>query len=381
MKHITVTCIFDGAALNRDENIGGNIQSIKKLKRYGKAVSFLGRTAMRHYLFSTLKEAYGWNEAKVAVRNKVIQFDILGEDIITSPELDAFGYMYTIKGEISITRKGPVGITKAVALEPYEGDMAFYANHDMVRRAKEQGLIGREEEDKQEEDKQRSKTGSDIHNKEEHQSFYKVSFTIDVERLGRDEWIVDGYNYDEDSRKLNITIADSTTKSLTEVEKEQDNKYKYKGGTITVEPVGNKHKVIFEISEEEKKKRICQILEVIKNGLHAKSSGESNTIVPLFMIAAPLKVPTPVLHPYLTVVHGSRGNYVVGVNDCLENRWINGKVFLKNSIRLRLAENIGSNKFTSDWEKFLSECGLGDVNCEPDNQNTDNQDNQEQNGD
>ena len=378
MKHITVTCIFDGAALNRDENIGGNIQSIKKLKRCGKAVSFIGRPAIRHYLFSTLEEAYNWNEAKVTKDGDVIQFDILKDDIITSPELDAFGYMYT--KDVTITRKGPVGITKAVALEPYEGDMAFYANHDMVRRAMKQGLIGHEEEERE---NQRNKAGSNIHNKEEHQSFYKVSFTIDVKRLGRDEWIVDDYNYNEGSGELKITIRDSTTKSLTGVEKEKENdKYKYEGGTITVEPVGddNKHKVIFEISEEEKKKRICQILEVIKNGLCAKSSGESNTIVPLFMIAAPVKVPTPVLHSYLDVICDSGRNYVIGANDCLENGWIDGKVFIKDSRRLSLAENINSDIFTSNWEEFLSECGL-DVNCEPDNQNTENQDNREQNGD
>ena len=365
MKHITVTGIFHGAALNRDENIGGNIQSIKKLKKFGKTVSFLGRTAMRYYLFSTLVKVYKWNEAKVTKDGDVVQFDILEDDIITSHELDAFGYMYT-KGA-SITRKGPVGITKAVALEPYEGDMAFYANHDMVNRARRQGLDA----------------NPNIHNKEEHQSFYKVSFTIDVDRLGRDEWIVDSYNYNEGSKELSIIITDSTTKSLTEVEKEENNKYKYKGGTIIVEPVGdgNKYRVIFEVSEEEKKKRICQILEVIKNGLCAKSSGESNTIVPLFIIAAPVKVPTPVLHPYLDVVCNPEEKYVIGVSDCLKNGWIDGKVFIKDSEVLRLPNKEDLSNIIEDWEEFLRECGLENVNCDSENQNTDNQDNKDRNGD
>ena len=367
MKHITVTCIFDGAALNRDENIGGNIQSIKKLKRYGKAVSFIGRPAIRHYLFSTLKVAYEWEEAKVTKDGDVIQFDILKDDIITSPELDAFGYMYT-KGA-TVTRKGPVGITKAIALEPYEGDMAFYANHDMVKRAVEQGLIGSKEGE------QEDRAGSNIHNKGEHQSFYKVSFTIDIERLGRDEWIVENCEYDRNTGDMTITITGSITKSLTDVEKITDNKYKFRSGEISVESIdgSNKKKVIFEITEEEKRKRICQILEAIKNGFYAKSSGESNTIVPLFIIAAPVKVPAPVLHPYLDIMYDSRGRskHVIGVEDCLGNRWIDGKVFIKDSQVLRVPDKDSLSNVTQDWEEFLRECGLGNVDCSSNTQGND----------
>ncbi len=115
IPNITVTIIFDGAALNRDEKIGGNIQSIKKLTIGDRVVSFISRPAIRHYLFNTLVRSANWKPATITGQGKVAQFDLLQDDILSSEELDAFGYMYTISGENSITRKAPVGITKAVS--------------------------------------------------------------------------------------------------------------------------------------------------------------------------------------------------------------------------------------------------------------------------
>jgi CRISPR-associated protein Cst2 len=190
IKNITVTVIFDGSALNRDEKIGGNILSIKKLNMYGETRSFIGKPAIRHYLFETLKKSFGWKEAKVTAQGDVVQFDITQDDIISSPELDAFGYMYTISGQASITRKSPVGITKAVSLCPYESDLAFYANHDLVRRACESG----------------SPANPNPYNKEEHNSFFKISFTVDADMLGKDEWIIKAYAYDSAKNELRLEI-------------------------------------------------------------------------------------------------------------------------------------------------------------------------------
>ncbi|MDH7604552.1 MAG: hypothetical protein QHH13_06605, partial [Melioribacter sp.] len=51
IKNITLTMIFEGAALNRDEKIGGNILSIKKMNVNGEIKSFISKVAIRHYLF------------------------------------------------------------------------------------------------------------------------------------------------------------------------------------------------------------------------------------------------------------------------------------------------------------------------------------------
>ncbi|MCS7275304.1 MAG: type I-B CRISPR-associated protein Cas7/Cst2/DevR, partial [Candidatus Bipolaricaulota bacterium] len=423
IRNVTVTIIFEGAALNRDEKIGGNILSIKKLNVNGEVRSFISRPAIRHYLFQTLKRACGWKEARVTGQGQVVQFDITQDDILTSEEMDAFGYMYTLGGQTSITRKAPVGITKAVSLRPYEADLAFYANHDIVKRGQIQGLA----------------VTPNPYNKEEHTSFYKVSFTVDATIFGKDVWIVErceysqdqgslilqietskqvilknvskeepseeneeiyivdgkkirvkgfeltvdealmkkqkdknsdqeylsfdqGYiqgkgkddestreadrneaeqkrgkkretkpnikvtefSYDEDAKtytflvnvspqyddkKKTLTIQLGVTKSI-QCDKQSENEYQVKNsnnnkiiGTIKVEnfrPNGP-YKVTLYLNENIKNERIKQLLEAIKNGLYAQSSGEANTIVPLFLIAGAVKVPSPVFHSYIDV--------------------------------------------------------------------------------
>lgn len=213
LKGITLTIVFEADALNRDEKIGGNIPSIKKLTRFGnKTYSYLSRVAMRHYLFETLSKNYRdeWQPASCIESGtgdkKVVQFDLQTQNILTHAELDAFGYMFTIGGQTSITRKAPVGITKAVALETWEGDMQFNANHDLANRC-----------------------GANPNpvNKEEQESFFKVSFTIDVERLGYDEWLIKDYNYDSTAKKLTLFLSERGTDVILENVKKEEEEFLY----------------------------------------------------------------------------------------------------------------------------------------------------------
>jgi len=329
IPNITVTLIFEGSALNRDEKIGGNILSVKKLTRGNRTLSFIGKPAIRHYLFQTLIEASGWKEAKVKADGDVIQFDITQDDIITSEELDAFGYMYTIGGESSITRKAPVGITKAISLEPYFGDMAFYANHDMVRRTNGEA----------------------------------TSFTVDTERLGRDEWIV-REKPEVNNGTLKITLHDNITKEIQNVQEKGENECEVLGedgtvkGTIRWEDIGGSYRVIFEVAEEEKEKRIKDLLSAIKNGLYAQSSNEANTIVPLFIIAGAVKVPSPVFHPYIYLEwdENERKFAVKGIRDALANSWVVEKppyrmAYVWCAERFAIPGNLP--KYYSRWSSFV----------------------------
>jgi len=349
LKHVTVTILFEGFALNRDEKIGGNIQSIKKLKQADRTVSFISKPAMRHYLFETLVKSCGWKPSEIRSEGDVVQFDLCKDNILTSPELDAFGYMYTIGGENAITRKSPIGITKAIGLDPYDGDMAFYANHDLVRRAIKQG------QDVQ----------PNPYNKEEHLSIYKASFTIDVDVLGRDEWIVE-QEPEFENNELKIFLKEEKIKATIEnlrKKNNNENEYEY---TIDGKLIGTiSKKVISELDEKKKKERIRQILEAIKDGLYAQSSGEANTIVPMFMIAASVKIPCPIFHPFIDVETSEDGKLsVIGVRDCLENSWIErcdnkAYVFLKSCERLRVKDfESVEGAIITDWNEFLQKLNL-----------------------
>lgn len=469
IKNITMTIIFEGAALNRDEKIGGNILSIKKMKVNGEIHSFIGKPALRHYLFESLKRAANWEEAKVTGQGKVVQFDITEDDILNKPELDIFGYMYTLSkgsGQGSLTRKTRVGITKAISIMPYSQDMAFYANHDLVKRGIYQGR----------------NVSPNPYTKEEHYSLYKVSFTIDSDLIGKDEWIINNppqNNKKEKKLKLEIEKPQSCIlkgvrrKSKEELENEEDEIYiidnkeiivedmqlkvdeelveksvdtktneemiqfkaallqvgdiKEKAENSTVEKAkkkrtrnpsikifgaeydSNTRKYIFTLSrkptqegdtlklelgatkiidyinfeinrkettysvkngkviteeinpsgpykisfilENGKDKRIKDLVNIIKNGLYSITSTESNTIIPMFIIASSVKIPSPIFHSYIDVKKEDGKFKIIGIKDCLNNGWIDGNVYIQGCERIPI--DIQDEKITKDWNTFL----------------------------
>ena len=356
IKKVTVTIVFEGSALNRDDKIGGNILSIKKLNVNGEVRSFIGKSAIRHYLFQTLfkKDPQTWQPAPVSERGsgdkKTLQFDITQADIVISSELDVFGYMFTIEGERSLTRKAPLGITKAISLASYEADLAFYANHDLVMRRREEGY---------------SETMPGLYNKEEHISFYKVSFTIDTDVMGKDVWILDNAP-EPKGNSLDLTISNNDKKELDgNIDPSNPNRWNINGkGFVEWTNLHNKYKVTFQVTPQVKKERTRAILEAIKNGLYAQSSGEANTIVPLFLIAGAVKVPSPIFHPYIDVRKEDGQWKVIGVGDALKNSWLEKAkdgdqliVYIQDCERLKVDNDLKSPTLT-DWNEFLRKVGL-----------------------
>ncbi len=177
---ITLTVIFEAMSLNRDEGAGGNIQTLHLLTRgNGKTYSYMSRQALTYAVRKFLIESGIWLQTPVKKSGDVTQYE---SDIKDYPEVDLFGYMTTEKGKnkgegSSSTRPAPVTFTHAVSLEPYNSDMAFYANIEMSRR---------------------SNSNPNPYNRQEHKSLYKYSVVIDLERIG-----IDGDKVIENTEKAN----------------------------------------------------------------------------------------------------------------------------------------------------------------------------------
>lgn len=357
IKGITATVVFESSALNRDEKIGGNILSIKKLSKPEGVYSYLGRPAIRYSLFTSLYELFNWDEAPVKQtqsdnnsKKKTIQFDFPDANIVSYPEMDFFGYMCT-KGEEgpSIIRKAPVGITKAVSLEPWMSDMAFYANHDMLRRFRETG----------------EKAEPNPYQKEEHYSIYKVSFTMDLSRMGYQEVFFSNLPESMKNYLDSLEEIDAGEVKIGEHGKQAehiDRWYKVKAdddrvqGYIGVENAKKHTRVLFIVDEEEEKLRLLQLLTVIKNGIMYHASTEDYGIVPLFIIMSGLRLPVPLFH---SAIHLKNGNLDSGcLNQALDNEYV-----LQTYTGGIMSEGISLNKekLSDKWDDFLQAVGLDKV--------------------
>lgn len=365
LKGITLTMIFEASALNRDEKLGGNIPSIKKLTRFGnKTFSYLSRVAMRHYLFETLSKRFpeSWlltpTYESGSGNNKVVQFDLKQANILTHAELDAFGYMFTIGGQASITRKAAVGITKAIALETWEGDMQFNANHDLASRC-----------------------GANPNpvNKEEQQSYFKASFTIDVEKMGNDEWWIKNNKYDDVTKKLTFSLSENETddavlENVERGQKEENVNFTIKIendiiGQIGIKSEGSNKKAIFALNTSVKMERIRQILDVLKNGLIYHSSGENYGIVPKFIIAGGLGLPLPLFNSFVDL--GSFEKSILDNGYILKDNDQQKLVYVYNP--KNLVGEIDTSNLYSDWNKFLEALEVnknGEKNSEDQNPST-----------
>ncbi|ODA43240.1 CRISPR-associated negative autoregulator [Thermodesulfovibrio sp. N1] len=155
-----------------------------------------------------------------------------------------------------------------------------------------------------------------------------------------------------------MTLSLVLTHSIEADKTEKDKNYSIKKrnnpvGEITIEVKDSKKKAIFKLEDSEKKKRLGQILGVLKNGLIYHSSGENEGIVPMFMIAAGLKVPIPLFNSYVEL-----GSFESSIMK-------NGYIFVNSNKKMvyiynpkNLVGNIDTTNLYTEWDCFLKDLGV-----------------------
>lgn len=180
-KGLTLSIIFEAESANYGEGFG-NISSLKKVSRGdGYSYSYISRQALRYNIIEQLK----WNNTPVSDADKVVQFE-KEASIKDYPEIDFFGYMKTGKNSpngSSNTRVATVRLSNAIALENYNSDLDFLTNMALAKRDNLDNAIAQ----------------SEIH-----KSYYAYTVTIDLDRVGIDNIVLDKKGKDAEKKPIEI---------------------------------------------------------------------------------------------------------------------------------------------------------------------------------
>lgn len=231
-KGLTLSIIFEAESANYGEGFG-NITTLKKLSRGdGNSYSYISRQALRYNMIEQLR----WDNTPVSDDDKVVQF-AKTTTIKDYPEIDFFGYMKTGKNsfnESANTRAATVRLSNAVALESYNSDLDFLTNIGLAKRGNMDNAIAQSEV---------------------HKSYYAYTITIDLDKIGIDEVLL---------------------------EKAKDSKNK--GEDVKKEKI--------EIDKKERAKRVNAFINILKT-LYRDIKGRRENLSPIFVIGGVYNIKNP----------------------------------------------------------------------------------------
>jgi CRISPR-associated protein Cst2 len=106
-------------------------------------------------------------------------------------------------------------------------------------------------------------------------------------------------------------------------------------GYVGVQEARNLVRVSFQTSLVEKRKRIEQVMNVLKNGLIIHSSTEDYGMVPVFFLLATLKIPVPVFNSAVMIKDGTikTSNIINALqNDYIVDAWYDSQMPLDDEL-------------------------------------------------
>ncbi len=230
-RGLTLTVVVEGQSLNFGEGFG-NVATLKKLKRAnGNEYDFSSRQSLRYSIVKMGNESFGWKLSAVKAEGSgknKVVQFIAEESIGSSTEIDLFGYMKT-------KSKGSEDKTATrVAPVRLTPAIALEPFNYEVEFQTNKWLADRAGEN------------PNIANAENHRSLYRYTVTVDLDRVGTEAW---NLSLPEEERKV-------------------------------------------EVSPEERSKRVCELLEIIKY-LYRDIRGRREDLKPVFVAGGVYKIKNP----------------------------------------------------------------------------------------
>jgi len=288
-RFLVMDVIFYGSSLNYDQG-SGNYQELKKITRWdGRQYTLVSRYALRYSLLETGRKLGLWEvvdgeklQRAGQGENTVIQPAtelLLTGEILLYPEFDLFGYLITSTTPQNF-RTAPAKLSHAISMTPFNYDALFNANLGMANKMR----------------KVYGEMKPNPFTAEEHETFYLYSLVVDIDEVGSiDIFLTKGAdivigrdeNRKEAKWKLENVLKEGDRVKFV-LSKGKEKKEITQHDRVKLEEFDVINNKLIRIryslaSEDEKKKRIEQLVKTILN-LKRSIKGREEDLSPKLLI-------------------------------------------------------------------------------------------------
>lgn len=248
---LTGVFLIETGVVNRGDGIG-NISTVKKITTPEGVKVYFSPQSYKRALWNNLQKNYSWSKPLVTKEGGVVQR--IGT-IIDSEEFDFAG---TMIAKPKYQRDSVLYIDQGVSINNFAGDMEFMTNMGIAK------LYGEDE--------------TNIINRENFYGIYLLPFGIELHRIGYQEISELDLEFDQNDN-IESKIINIYTKLNITVDEDKLNRWVSKIESIVKE----NGKIIINLTKEEKKKRITELLKAMGE-LGRQIEGSERNLSPYFAV-------------------------------------------------------------------------------------------------